>query len=390
MASERKFVAENVRRVLLKEYLMKEVSRAGFGGLDVQRTPMGTSVVLATERPGLVIGRRGQTIKTLTSVIEDRFGFENPQIEVHEVENPNVNAQIMAEKLAFSLERGWHFRRAGHSTVRRIMESGARGCHIIIAGKLTGQRKRTEKFKDGYIKFCGEPKIEFMSKGYAVAKMKQGIIGVTVEIMRADAVLPADVTVLDKTAAAEVLPDLIQKAKAEAVVEEPVIEAEAPAKPAKAKKPKVEEAAAPAEEVAEKPKKAPAKKAEPKVEEAPAEEAKPKKAPAKKAEPKAEEAPAEEVAEKPKKAPAKKKADEPKTDDAAAEKPKKTVKEKAHDVKETIVEDLHKVEEKIVSGAHKVEEAVKKEGQKIKKAIKKDDSEKEEKPKKAAAKKKEA
>ena len=52
MASERKFVAENIRRVLLKEYLMKEVSRAGFGGLDVQRTPMGTRVILTTERPG--------------------------------------------------------------------------------------------------------------------------------------------------------------------------------------------------------------------------------------------------------------------------------------------------------------------------------------------------
>ena len=61
----------------------------------------------------------------------------------------------MAEKLAFALERGWHFRRAGHSTVRRIMDNGARGCQIIVAGKLTGERHRTEKFKEGYIKFCG-------------------------------------------------------------------------------------------------------------------------------------------------------------------------------------------------------------------------------------------
>lgn len=208
MASERKFVAENIRRVLLKEYLMKEVSRAGFGGLDVQRTPMGTRVILTTERPGLVIGRRGQTIKNLTAVIEDRFGFENPQIEVQEVENASLNAQIMAEKLAFSLERGWHFRRAGHSTVRRIMDAGARGCHIIVAGKLTGQRHRTEKFKEGYIKFCGEPKANFIDHGYAVAKLKMGVIGVTVEIMAKDAKLPADITVLNKTEAAAVLPDL--------------------------------------------------------------------------------------------------------------------------------------------------------------------------------------
>ncbi len=212
MASERKFVAENVRRVLLKEYLMKEVSRAGFGGLDVQRTPMGTRVILTTERPGLVIGRRGQTIKNLTTVIEERFGFENPQIEVQEVENANLNAQIMAEKLAFSLERGWHFRRAGHSTVRRIMDAGARGCHIIVAGKLTGQRHRTEKFKEGYIKFCGEPKANFIDHGYAVAKLKMGVIGVTVEIMARDAKLPADISVLNKTEAAAILPDLFAPA----------------------------------------------------------------------------------------------------------------------------------------------------------------------------------
>ena len=177
---------------------------------------MGTRVILTTERPGLVIGRRGQTIKNLTTVIEDRFGFENPQIEVQEVENASLNAQIMAEKLAFSLERGWHFRRAGHSTVRRIMDAGARGCHIIVAGKLTGQRHRTEKFKEGSIKFCGEPKAQFMDRGYAVAKLKMGVIGVTVEIMARDSKLPADISVLNKTEAAAVLPDLFAPAAAPA------------------------------------------------------------------------------------------------------------------------------------------------------------------------------
>ena len=302
MAAERKFIAENIRRVLLKEYLMKEVSRAGFGGLDVQRTPMGTSVILATERPGLVIGRRGQTIKTLTTVIEERFGFENPQIEVHEVEDPNLNAQIMAEKLAYSLERGWHFRRAGHSSVRRIMESGAKGCHIIIAGKLTGQRKRTEKFKDGYIKFCGEPKLVFMSKGYAVAKMKQGIIGVTVEIMRADARLPADITVRSAAEAEEARAPVVQEPAAEEPKQrprrsesKPGQRSDKPKRPAAKKEPKAE-----TEAVAE------VKAEEPKAEaEAPVAEEKPKKKPAAKKEPKVEaEAAAE---EKPKKKPAAKK-----------------------------------------------------------------------------------
>ena len=208
MASERKFIAENTRRVLLKEYVMKEINRAGFGGLDVQRTPMGTRVTVITERPGIIIGRRGSAIKNLTRSIEEDFNFDNPQVEVQEVDNPNLNAQIMAEKLAFALERGWHFRRAGHSTIRRVMDNGARGCHIIIAGKLTGQRHRTEKFKEGYIKFCGEPKLQDVDKGYAVAKLKPGVIGVTVEIMRPNSKLPDEIEVTSPSEAIEKYPEL--------------------------------------------------------------------------------------------------------------------------------------------------------------------------------------
>jgi len=195
MASERKIVAENLRRVLLREFLMSETKRAGFGGLDIQRTPMGTRVTLIAERPGLVIGRKGGAIKTLTDAVARDFSFDNPQIEVQEVDQPSLNAQIMAEKLANALERGWHFRRAGHSTLRRVMESGAKGCLIVIAGKLTGQRHRRVKFKSGHIKYCGEPRNQWMRRGFAVAKLKPGVIGVTVEIMDPLARLPDEVTV---------------------------------------------------------------------------------------------------------------------------------------------------------------------------------------------------
>jgi small subunit ribosomal protein S3 len=255
MASERKFVTENIRRVLLKEYLMARVGRAGFGGLDVQRTPMGTRVTLITERPGLVIGRRGEAIKSLTKAIEQDFKFNNPQIEVQEVENPNLNAQIMAEKLANALERGWHFRRAGHSTVRRIMESGARGCQVIIAGKLTGARHRTEKFKEGHIKYCGEAKLNFMHQGFATAKLKPGVMGVTVQIMDPNAKLPDEIDIIPPTevpAAATPAPvtsaaDLKaeeQKAK-EAVDELKKTAGPTPAEAAKLKRPRKKKEAEP-------------------------------------------------------------------------------------------------------------------------------------------------
>jgi len=197
---DKRIVIENVRRMLLQEYLMKETQRAGFGGLDIQRTPMGTRVTLIAERPGLVIGRKGGAIKALTEAVERQFSFDNPQIEVQEVSNPSLNAQIMAEKLANALERGWHFRRAGHSTVRRIMEAGAKGCLVVIAGKLTGQRHRRAKVKDGHIKYCGEPRNTWMRKGFAIAKLKPGVIGVTVQIMDPDAKLPDEISIKTPTA----------------------------------------------------------------------------------------------------------------------------------------------------------------------------------------------
>jgi small subunit ribosomal protein S3 len=193
MAVERKLVDEHVRRVMVREYLKKETERAGFGGVDIQRTPMGTRITLVAERPGFVIGRRGATIKKLTDDLQSRFRLDNPQIDVQESHNPSVNASIMAMKLAEALERGWHFRRAGHSTLQRIMEGGAKGVQIIISGKITGGRSRREKFTAGHIKHCGEPALLWMDVGYATARKKLGCIGVKVSIMDPKARMPDDV-----------------------------------------------------------------------------------------------------------------------------------------------------------------------------------------------------
>jgi small subunit ribosomal protein S3 len=194
MVGERNFIRENTNRILIKEFLIKKIEGAGFGGMNIQRTPMGTRINILVERPGMVIGKGGSKIKELTEEIKENFNVDNPQIEIEEAgARASLNAQIMAEKLAEALERGWHFRRAGHSTVRRIMDAGAKGCQIIIAGKLTGARHRTEKFTQGHVKYCGEVAKEVMDHGYAVAKLKAGVLGVKVRIMKPDAKLPDEI-----------------------------------------------------------------------------------------------------------------------------------------------------------------------------------------------------
>jgi small subunit ribosomal protein S3 len=205
MASERKFVRENAKRSLIKKFLLKEIEGAGFGGMSIQRTPIGTRVNILVERPGMVIGKSGAKIKELTDSIRTKFDVDNPQIEIQESgSGSSLNAQIMAEKLAEALERGWHFRRAGHSTVRRIMQAGAKGCQVIISGKLTGERHRTEKFTEGHVKYCGETAKQVMDVGFAVAKLKPGVLGVKVRIMKPDSKLPDEIVykIAEKPAAA--------------------------------------------------------------------------------------------------------------------------------------------------------------------------------------------
>jgi small subunit ribosomal protein S3 len=196
MAVERKFVKEAVNRLLVKDFVQHETQRAGYGGLDIQRTPLGTRVNITAERPGMVIGRKGATINELTQRLNRQFGLENPQISVEEpAYNPGLNAQIMAYKMAESLERGWHFRRVGHSTVQRVMASGAQGVIVEIAGKLSGAKRRREKFIAGHVKYAGETAYTLMDFGYAQCKRKLGIIGCTVKIMKKDAHLPDEVKV---------------------------------------------------------------------------------------------------------------------------------------------------------------------------------------------------
>jgi len=196
MTGERKFIRENTNRLLIKEFLVKKIEGAGFGGMSIQRTPMGTRINILVERPGMVIGKSGNKIKELTEDIKNKFHVDNPQIEIQEAgSRASLNALIMAEKLAEALERGWHFRRAGHSTVRRIMDAGAKGCQVVIAGKLTGERHRTEKFTEGHIKFCGETAKQVMDVGYASAKLKVGIFGIKVRIMRPDSKLPDEIKI---------------------------------------------------------------------------------------------------------------------------------------------------------------------------------------------------
>ena len=206
MSVEKKFVAEGITKALVDEYLAKELERAGYGGMVMNRTPMGTQITVYAEKPGMVIGKGGKLIRKITRDLDRKFRLDNPQIDVQDVGRGDLNSRVVANRLASSLERGWYFRKAGQSMMRRVMDSGALGGEIVISGKLTGPRSRTEKFISGYIKHSGKPAIELVDKGYSVAVKKLGVIGCQVRIIPPDVRLPDDFQIEKPQAPAEEKP----------------------------------------------------------------------------------------------------------------------------------------------------------------------------------------
>jgi small subunit ribosomal protein S3 len=170
--------------------LATELNAAGYGGVEIRKMPMKTEVVVHASRPGVVIGRRGSKIRELTYILENEFGIENVQVEVNEIENPWLDAAVMASRLARQLERGVRFRRMAYWILRRVMRAGAVGCEIIVSGKLSSRRARYQKFKQGIIAKTGEPADLFVDEADDRAVLKPGVIGIKVRIMRPEAKLP--------------------------------------------------------------------------------------------------------------------------------------------------------------------------------------------------------
>jgi len=209
---EKDFVTEGLKRTRIDEYLDNELERAGYGGMEIQVTPLGTMVVVYAERPGMVIGRGGKTVRNITQQLKNNYDLENPQVEVKEVDIPELNPKIMAHKIANMLQRGMHFRRVAYTSLRKIMGAGAQGVEVTISGKIRGSRSASAKFIDGYIKKCGEPSTRFVREGFATVQLKPGVLGIYVRIMPPGAILPDKVDIIQPP---------VEETPAETMVEEP-------------------------------------------------------------------------------------------------------------------------------------------------------------------------
>ncbi|MDF1521589.1 MAG: 30S ribosomal protein S3 [Trueperaceae bacterium] len=153
-----------------------DVGRAGISRIDIERAAHNVNVTIYTARPGVVIGRGGESIKALRAKL-DGVVPGTVAVNVQEIGNPNINAALVAQRIAEQLERRFAFRRAMKQAVQRTMESGARGVKIRCSGRLGGtEQARPEWYADGRVPL--QTLRADIDYGTAEAKTTYGIIGV--------------------------------------------------------------------------------------------------------------------------------------------------------------------------------------------------------------------
>ncbi|HLE35280.1 MAG TPA: 30S ribosomal protein S3 [Nitrososphaerales archaeon] len=184
------------RNMELDEFLSKQLADAGYGGVDVQKTPVGTRITLYVTRPGLVIGRKGMGIKDLTDRLEKQFGLSSPQISVLEVEIPELNPRIIANRVSQLITRGTAFRRAALWALNTVMNAGALGAEIVISGKLRSERSHFEKYTIGIVPKSGETSTRIVKEAVAHLLLKMGLYGIRIKIAYKNAV-PPDFEIVD-------------------------------------------------------------------------------------------------------------------------------------------------------------------------------------------------
>ena len=184
MTLEKKFVKEGIRNRDIEEFLANEFARAGYSHCEIHRTPLSIRITVYANRPGLIIGRGGKNIESMTKILKEKFDFENPQLDVQEVKNPDLDSHIISKWMASAIERGLNYKRVAHIALERVVGAGAAGVAIRISGKIGGDMGRTEKFSAGYLKYSGEPSESMVDTAYAQANVKIGMIGIQVRIMK--------------------------------------------------------------------------------------------------------------------------------------------------------------------------------------------------------------
>ncbi len=196
---EKRFIGVMKDEYNVKQFVKRMFGKGKVSRVTIEYTPVGERIIVATHRPGWIIGRKGEKIAELTEVLKKRFKLENPHVDIDEIIHPEFDAQLVADDIAVTLERfgSQKYKASSYRSLGRIKNGGALGAEIVVSGKLPSDRSRTWRFTFGYLKKTGDAS-KLVDRAEAVAKTKQGIVGIKVAILAPGVKMPDQITVDEK------------------------------------------------------------------------------------------------------------------------------------------------------------------------------------------------
>jgi len=186
ISKKRKFVADGIFYAELNEFLTRQLAEEGYSGVEVRTTPTRVNIIIKATRTKNVVGEKGRRIRELTSVIQKRFSYPEGSVEIfaEKVNNRALCAIAQAESLRFRLVIGTAVRKACYGILKLIMDDPkAKGCELVVSGKLRGQRAKSMKFRDGYMIKSGQPSKDYVDVAIRHVLLRQGVLGIKVAIM---------------------------------------------------------------------------------------------------------------------------------------------------------------------------------------------------------------
>jgi len=171
----------------IRELVMAEAEKAGVAKVEVERSPGKVKVIVHTAKPGILIGRKGESVKKIRQDLEALTG-KKIDLEIKEVKNPDTDAYLVATNIASQIERRVAYRRAMKRAIQQAMRQGAQGIKIEVAGRLSGaEMARSVWLREGRVPLQTiRADVDFAR---AIAKTTYGVIGVKVWVYKGD-VLP--------------------------------------------------------------------------------------------------------------------------------------------------------------------------------------------------------
>ncbi|MBI4313803.1 MAG: 30S ribosomal protein S3 [Candidatus Omnitrophica bacterium] len=181
------FLHEDIQ---IRRHLKKQLKTAAVARIEIERAANRVRVSIHTAKPGIIIGRRGADIDRLREELQ-KFTKREIYVDIKEVKNPAIEAQLVAENIAFQLEKQIAFRRAMKRALQMAMSSGAKGVRIKCAGRLGGaEMSRREGYREGSIPLHTlRADIDY---GFAEALTTYGLIGIKVWVHKGDALLSGE------------------------------------------------------------------------------------------------------------------------------------------------------------------------------------------------------